>query len=423
MNRARASHGTCVGPLSDGPQQTIHRLLHPQTDVASFNHAFDQYEAPSASSASTGELRAWWLRRMIETPHPLLEKITLFWHDHFAISNAQVGQASLMRQHIQVLRQHALGRFDALLESVAIDPAVFVCLNARANRKARPNTNLPRILMQWVGLDPTHLSEADLQETARAFTGWFVFGNELRFVPREHDPGPKTILKQEGPWTNQDVVRILLGQAGTPRSVVRHLYRWLISETEPASDSLISPLAEKFARDYDITGLVETILRSNLFFSQTAYRQKIKGPVEFALGIVRTLEGAVGTTPLGADLAGLGQDLYQPPTAQGWFGDRWWINQFTWLGRHRLVQALLSEAGPYAGKLDPADIALKHGCQTVGQAGRFLSNLFLQDQWDDPTTRQWLDTAPHPDASLDENKQQVRHLAVRLLTLPEFHLA
>jgi uncharacterized protein (DUF1800 family) len=182
-------------------------------------------------------------------------------------------------------------------------------------------------------------------------------------------------------------------------------------------------LAKRFGRDYNIAELVGTILRSNLFFSQTARRRRIKGPVEFVLGILRALEGSVGTTRLGADLAALGQDLYQPPTAKGWAGERWWINPFTWLGRHKLAQALLAETGPYAKKLDPARVARDHGCQTVDEAAQFLSKLFLQEEWDDPPTRRWLETIPTPNASLDNNQEMIRDIAVRLLTLPEYHLA
>ncbi|MBM3890865.1 MAG: DUF1800 domain-containing protein, partial [Verrucomicrobia bacterium] len=124
--------------VADGPQRTVDALLKPASDVEAFNRAHDKNEASASSGNATDNLRAWWLRRMIETPHPLLEKMTLFWHGYFAISNAKVNSALMMSRHVQQLRRHALGSFAAMLEGVCSDPAVFLHLEAKANRKARP---------------------------------------------------------------------------------------------------------------------------------------------------------------------------------------------------------------------------------------------------------------------------------------------
>jgi len=360
--------------LADGPQVTVGKLLRPSADVAGFNQAYGGYEEAGVDSA--GGLPAWWLRRLLETPHPLLEQMTLFWHNHFAITNARVNNPALMCRYVQLLRRQALGRFPALLEAVVGEPAVLLCLGARANRKARPNLDFPRALLEQFTLGPGQFSEEDVQAAGRALTGWFVSQNELNYIGREHDSGAKKLLGQQGDFGRKDVARILLEQPATAQFLVRKLYRWFISETIPPPDSLIAPLAADFARDFEVARLMETMLRSNLFFS--AYRQKIKSPVEFAVGLVRPLEGMVGTVRLASDLAALGQGLLQPPTIKGWAGGRGWINRFTLLGRAKLAEDLLAGSGPYEGRLDPAATALKYGHSTAETGSQFLCELFFQ---------------------------------------------
>jgi len=111
--------------LTEGPQRTVDRLVRPEGPIEEFHGSFDEYEKAAARSGDADEIRAWWLRRIIETPHPLLDKMTLFWHSHFGISNARVQNARLMGQHVQTLRRHALGRYQPLLEAVANDPRLF----------------------------------------------------------------------------------------------------------------------------------------------------------------------------------------------------------------------------------------------------------------------------------------------------------
>ncbi len=409
--------------LADGPARTIDALLRPDAEMADFDKTYDEYDAAAARSNTTDGLRAWWLRRMIQTPHPLLEKMTLFWHGYFAVSGAKVESAGLMLEHVQLLRRYALGRFEPLLEAVSHDPAMLLSFGAAANRKARPSGDFARALLGQFGLGAGNFSEEDASEVARAFTGWFVLRNELRYIPREHDDGAKSILGQKGDWGSKDAVRILLRQPAAPRRVVRKLYRWLVSETDEPGDAMLAPLAESYAKDYDTGKLVETMLRSNLFFSPVAYRRRVKCPVEFALGIIKGLEGMAATARLGSDLAALGQNLYRPPTVKGWQGGRNWINSSTMIGRSNLALALVSGAGPYGNKLDPLAVARKHGKPDAKSACPFLLDLFLQGDVD-PKVRETLlaSTAESPPAG-DNPSQRLRRFVHTILTLPEFQLA
>jgi uncharacterized protein (DUF1800 family) len=395
--------------LRDGPQRTIDRLLRPEEDAAAFNRTQDQYEA--AANSADG-LRAWWLRRMIQSPHPLLEKMTLFWHGYFAVSEARVGNAAFMRRHVQLLRTHALSRFDALLPAVARDPATLLWLDGNANRKIRPNEEYARTVLEAYALGPGVCTPKDIAEAARAFTGWLVLQNEFRFVEHQHDAGEKRVLGQTGTFGGDDVLRIVLRQPATAKRIVRKLHGWLISESETPPDEFFAPLDQAFTKDYDVGKLVETMLRSTLFFSPIAYRQRVKSPVEFAVGLVRAFGELVPTTHLGQDLAALGQNLYHPPSIQGWQGGQTWINKATLLGRANLAAAMLAGGEPYGNKLDPAALAKKHGRAAPADAGRLLLDLFLQGDVPPAVA----EAAVKPAASL-------RETAHYIVTLPEFQLA
>jgi uncharacterized protein (DUF1800 family) len=368
---------------------------------------------------------------MLQTPHPLLEKITLFWHGHFAVAQARVRDPQLVYGYLKLLRARALGQFDRLLESIACDPAVLLALDGAGKRGQVPFVRstlravpangtcplFPATLLGPFTLGEGHCSQQDLGEAARAMTGQFVRQGEFRFIEREHDPGVKRFLGEEGPWKTADIVRIVLRQPALAKHIVGKLYRWLISESEPPCDALLEPLAASFSRDYDTGRLVETMLRSNLFFSPAAYRQRIKGPVEFALGILRPLGALVPTAALAEHAAALGQDLLDPPTVHGWAGGRTWITRATLTGRTNLAHALLFGGGAFAEPADPLAAAQKHGRGDPAAAGPFLLDLFLQG--DVPERAAALAKGP---ADGGDPRGRLRRLAFDIVTLPEFQL-
>ncbi len=424
----RAAFGADWGRLeravAEGPERTVDRLVRPEGDPAAFDRSFDAHELASIDpgGGSMETLREWWLRRMLDSPHPLQEKMTLFWHSYFAANGAKVGSARLVQRHVGLLRAHALGRLGPMLDAVAHDAAFLVSLNGETNRRSQPSDTYARHLMELFGLGPDEYTASDVRDMARAFTGWFVIRNQLRYIEREHDPGPKRIFGQEGNWKGPDAVRIVVAQSAVPRSVVRKLYRWLISETDDPSDALIAPLADAFAKDYDVGRLVETVLRSNLFFSPQAYRQRIKSPVEFALGIAKAFEAVLPTQALGHALAELGQNLGSPPTAKGWVGGKAWINTYTLLGRANLAQALLSGGEPYGDRLDPAAIARRHGKASPKAAAPFLLDLLLDGEAT-AAVRAMLEKSAADGADGAVTSARCRQLTHAVVTLPEFQLA
>jgi uncharacterized protein (DUF1800 family) len=416
----RAGFGATWGQLQQalkaGPQQTVDALLAGGPEAAAFNRACDNDDN---AVVSVQALPAWWLRRMIATPHPLLEKLTLFWHDLFAVSTAHVDSAPLLRGHLRRLRAGALGDFRALIAQVFADPAIFLSLGAQANRKARPDENLARQLLHRYTVGADRCGEKDVREVSRAMTGWFVLRGELRHFQREHDDGDKTVLGTTANLDAAGVVALAAGHKDTARNLVRKLYHWFLSETDEPDETLLAPLIDSFARDFDVGRLVATMLRSNLFFSAGTLRRRVKRPVEFAVGIVRALEAAVSTTRLATDLAALGEDLCCPPTPAGWAAGRHWINPATLIGRGNLAASLLAPAGPYEGRIDPAAFAKRHGHAEDEAGGRFLADLLLQgDPGDDMLGRLW--NAPPPAGALTG---RLREFACRIATQPEFQFA
>ena len=173
---------------------------------------------------------------MIFTPHPLRERMTLFWHNHFATSDAKVQNPGLMHRQNALLRSQALGDFQALVSAIGKDPAMLIWLDSTINKKAKPNENYAREVMELFTLGRGHYTEKDIQEAARAFTGWFVVRDQFEEVPRQHDDGVKTVLGQSGHWDGDDIPGILLDQPACAEFICRKLFRHFVSETATPSD-------------------------------------------------------------------------------------------------------------------------------------------------------------------------------------------
>jgi uncharacterized protein (DUF1800 family) len=422
--------------LKAGPEKAVDALLHAAADDDPAVAAFVQQTDPLAQSiarANNGpQLRAWWLYRMLYSPQPLREKLTLFWHNHFATSNAKLQNVGSMLGQYRLMHKHALGNFAVLLQEMSKDPAMLVWLDTRGSKKGTPNENYARELMELFSLGPGNYTEKDIREAARAFTGWDLKDGKAVFKADAHDDGEKIVLGQTGKWQGEDIVRFCLDQEAAPRFIARKLFRFLISETLPAMPDLIEPLAEQLRKsNWDFGGLVRTVLRSNLFFSPLAYRSSIKSPVEFAIGIVRGLEGRIGTTQLALALEGLGQSIFYPPSVKGWDGGPAWLNGQTLLYRQNLSLALTStEDDRFGRRCDPAALVRKHGKQSDEDVVEFLVRLFLQGDVT-PDARAKLvaylaearkRTYPAYWSEQDVADHRIRAVCHLVLTLPEFQL-
>jgi uncharacterized protein (DUF1800 family) len=357
----RAGFGANLAELREsvksGHAATLDRLL--DADAAKdkdFMDVLNDAGRKLAGQRNSYRLRGWWLYAMFYTPASLREKMTLFWHNHFATSNAKVQSPVLMQQQNQLLRTHALGKFGTLLVEISKDPAMLVYLDSNSNVQGKPNENYAREVMELFSLGVGNYTETDIREAARAFTGWHTDDDKFDFVAKLHDTGEKTVLKETGNWNGDDIVRILLAQDACARFLVHKLYRAFISETQEPPKEFLEPLCAQLRKsDYDIGALVKTMLRSRHFFSDYAYRQRIKSPVEFAVGaIMEATDRPVPVAPvvLAGQLEPMGQQLFAPPNVKGWPGGKAWLSTSTLLARHNFAQKVAGgtlKVNPFAG--------------------------------------------------------------------------
>ncbi len=416
--------------LKEGPERSIDRILNGESTAADgrpaseFDALADEMARQLAPSADLAGLQALWLYRMVFTGHPLRERMTVFWHNHFATSQAKVQNAALMQRQNDLLRSSALGNFKSLLGAIGKDPAMLIWLDSTANRKAHPNENYAREVMELFTLGRGHYTEKDIQEAARAFTGWFVTRDQFQEVAAQHDGGEKTILGHSGSFDGDDIPGILLEQKACAEFLCVKLVRAFLSDVDEISPALISPLAKAFRESgYEVKVPLAMILRSNLFFDESIRRHRVKSPVEFTVGTLRAMEVVKPTVQANAiaEACGrMGQGLFAPPSVAGWEGGPSWANSTAMLTRTNFALVILGSDNAALGKrLNPIALAGSHGASTPQEISRFYADLLVQDAFD-RKVRESIESAvrkaPNPASS-------AREAATLVLTAPEYQLA
>ncbi|MBA2563131.1 MAG: DUF1800 domain-containing protein [Chitinophagaceae bacterium] len=265
-----------------------------------------------------------WLNQMINSEAQLREKISLFWHGHFA---CRVINIYFQQQLLEIIRTNALGNFGDMLREVSKSPAMISFLNNQQNKKQHPNENFAREVMELFTMGRGNYSENDIKEAARAFTGWgFNVKGEFVNRPFQHDTGNKTFLGKTGNFDGDDVIDILLEQQQTAKYITSKIYRYFINE-KPDSDK-VDMLAGRFYQSgYDIKKLLEDIYTSEWFYDSKNIGKKIKSPIELLVGIRRLLPMKFENEE--AQLLfqrTLGQILFYPPNVAGWPGGKNWID-------------------------------------------------------------------------------------------------
>jgi uncharacterized protein (DUF1800 family) len=292
------------------------------------------------------EIKTWWMREMIETPAPLRERMTLFWHNHFATSQQKVNRSQAMWRQNQLLRSQALGNFRELLHAVAKDPAMLVYLDGANSRKEAPNENFAREVMELFTLGEAgqggRYTEQDVKEAARAFTGWSVEREDFsfRFRPAFHDDGNKTILGRSGNFDGDAALDILLEQPAAARFIVRKLWKEFVSPVP--DEAQVERIAQRFrGGGYDIATAVRELLLTDAFWAEANRGSLVKSPVDLVVGTVRQFDFSyTDVTPFALKAAQLGQNLLVPPNVKGWPGQNEWITATTLLERKRFTEQL-----------------------------------------------------------------------------------
>lgn len=290
------------------------------------------------------ELQGWWLRRMATSARPLQEKLTLFWHGHFATSIEKVRDPYLMWLQNETLRKRGGGRWFELLDAVTRDPAMLIYLDQQQSRPSHPNENYARELMELFALGEGHYTEKDVTEAARALTGLTLdrLTLEVSFNRRRHDAGVKTVLGRTGRLGVNEVLEQVAGQPQCARFISAKL--WTFFAAENPSPELVDALAAEFRRqDGRIQPFLRVVFRSEEFHAPSVVRKQIKSPVQFLVQACRQLERDLPPGPVCSNaLRLLGQNLFAPPNVKGWDGGVSWINTNTLLARQNLTLLLVT---------------------------------------------------------------------------------
>lgn len=282
-----------------------------------------------------------WVERMLDGSDPLRERMVLFWHGFFTSAATKVRLSYPMTRQNELFREHALGNYGELLGAILRDPAMLIYLDNVTNRRDHPNENLARELMELFSLGEGNYTERDVQEVARALTGYTIDrGREFRFDPSIHDFGPKVVLGVEGRHDADAVVEILLAQPACARWVTQRLITYL--EGKAPDDGRLEDYAA-FLRDndYELAPFLERLFLDPAFYREELIGARVQSPIDYLVGSCRRL----GLRPHpGFVLTGatyLGQQLFEPPNVKGWEEGEAWITTATLMNRGNLMGALL----------------------------------------------------------------------------------
>ncbi|QDT92184.1 DUF1800 domain-containing protein [Gimesia algae] len=373
--------------VSGKPQDAVSRVLSDEARVdgipADFTRLADLIGNAATQQPNPERLKAWWIYRVLFSPAPLQERLTFMWHNHFATSNLKVKSLPYMQRQNETLRKHATAPFGDLLHAMLQDPALLIWLDAPANRRGHANENLSRELLELFTLGIGNYSEADVKHIARALTGMTVKEGHFHFNPRRHDDGEQTILGKTGHFDADQLTEILLHQPAIARRLSDRLITEFCGEGV-VNDTARNELALQLrTTNLDIGKAVETILRSELFFSDANINSRICDPLSFLITPLRALElfdPPPSTLALSEWLGRMGLDLFYPPNVAGWPGGRSWLTTRTVVARANYATAMIS--GDVYRPADAPDLhalAKKHSATNSDEFEKMMNTLLLGD--------------------------------------------
>lgn len=402
-----------------------------------------QQEAERSDRRQMREIQKWWLARMIQSPRPLQEKMTLFWHGHFATSFRTIENSYHMYMQNQLFRTHAAGSFADLLHAIIRDPAMLAYLDNDESRKGQPNENLARELMELFGLGLGNYSERDIKEGARALTGYTFRDDSFSFNQENHDTGRKTILGVTGDLDGEGFVKAILAQRACPVFIARKLYRFFATEIDVTAREkdlpkeaaeMVSQMERTLRKsNYEVRGALRELFLSEHFYSASVVREQIKSPVDLVVGTVRAMNTPVRDLSVLLDALDLmGQNLFFPPSVKGWDGGRSWINTSTLFVRQNILAYLLTGKMPQgydalsaSEEYDPMPLLaqLERAAPGTGQdpsaVTKYLLRFTLGVQTGRPEESLRAFLAQHGD---EVNRETVTGLLLLISAMPEYQL-
>jgi len=403
-------------------------------------------EMHMSEGADILDLRRWWLELMITTPAPLLEKMTLFWHGHFATSIQKTRDGYWMWLQNDTLRRNALGNFRTLTKKMSRDPAMMIYLDLGQNRMEHPNENWARELMELFTVGIGNYTEQDVRESARAFTGYRInlANQQFRFAGPQHDPGLKTFMGRTGSLGGDDIIDTLLEKPACAQFIGRKIWRYFVEEEPPPG--IVDAVASNIrSHNYEIRPVLREIFGSREFYSGRAIRSQIKSPIQFLVQTCKLLEAPFPSAAAAqAAMPQLGQILFAPPNVKGWDGGKAWITTSTLLFRYNFANYLINgdRMRPVARipngadpgfrrdvtlrtelRRDPIDISKlipKDLRKKPKRLVAYLSNRFFQTQLEEKEAADFIEylEVRKPDTS-DATMRALVHL---MMSTPQFQL-
>ncbi len=370
-------------------------------------------------------LRRAWLQRLVETERPLQEKLTLFWHGHFACSYLAAEDSYSMWQQNEMFRRRAAGNFGALLHGIAHDPAMIRYLDNHLNFKGSGNENLGREILELFSMgEGQGYTEQDLAEAARALSGYnFEYHNgQFKFVASRHDTGEKTLFGKKGNFGGDELVDLILQQPATSRYICGKLFRFFAHEN-PDEETVEKMAAVLRGCQYELEPMLRNFFCSEEFYSERSLGSHIKSPVELTIGAIRTLKLTnVDYGSLDSTVSEMGQRLFEPPNVAGWDGGRAWIDASSLLLRYNALANLVDKA-------DLAAMLQANRATEPAAAVDYLARAFLCVPLSDAKRQELLNhlgELPPADQWNDRGNEinaRLRAVLVALVSLPEYQLA
>jgi uncharacterized protein (DUF1800 family) len=290
------------------------------------------------------DLRQWWLDQMMNGPAPLLEKMTLFWHGHFATGAQKVRDAYWMWLQNDTLRRNALGNFATLAKKISRDPAMMIYLDLQQNRREHPNENWARELMELFTVGIGNYTEEDIRAAARAFTGYRIdfTTQQFRLAPMQQDLGTKTFMGHTGPLNGDDIIDILIQKPACAQFIGKKLWRFFV-EDEPSRE-IVDLIASRIrAHDFEMRPVLREIFSSAQFYSDRVMQTQIKSPVQYIVQTSKLLDTQLPSPVVAQNaMRQMGQILFAPPNVKGWDGGKAWITTSTLLFRYNFANYLIN---------------------------------------------------------------------------------
>ena len=411
-----------------GYEQSVRKLLEPEhIDNSELEHLI---AGQSFDFTRIDDLKRWWLYRMTFTKRPLEEKLTLFWHGHFATSFRKTESPYGMYMQNVKMRQLGLGNFHDLLLAMSKDPAMIVWLDNQQNKKGSPNENYAREVMELFSLGIGNYSEQDIKQSARAFTGWQTHPDGFYFNAKEHDYGEKLFLGQSGDFNGDQIIDIIVQQQATARFLSKKLCKFFVAD-QP-QQAILNDVANAYRPGGDNIRQMLWTLFMHDDFRRNAYHAKIKSPVEFVVGSLKSLQVQKLDADLPTLMGRMGQALFDPPNVKGWDGGAAWVSTNTMMERFNFASRVTQQKfDAIEGYITPSALVASQELNDPEQVVAYFLNL-LVDSDVPPSTRGHLveylchDSANKPimpfqnDKLLDEKLRGLVHL---IMTLPTYQLA